>query len=68
MARQETVKIKIKRDGSGEMAFDLDGFVGEGCDIIKQIEDQMGVITHTEETADAHLYENPDPAYNELAG
>ena len=67
MSREETVKIKIKKDGSGEMSFDLNGFVGTGCDAIKQIEEAMGNITHTEETEEAHLHEIPDPAFNELA-
>lgn len=65
--RQETVKIKIKKDGSGQMSFDLEGFVGSGCDIIKDVEAQLGMITHTEATEEANLYEIPDPAYNELA-
>jgi hypothetical protein len=67
MSRQETVKITIKKDGSGQMKFDLNGFQGEGCNVIKEIESALGMIEHTEETEEAHLFENPDPAFNELA-
>ena len=67
MARQKVVKVKIKKDGSGTMNFDLDGFVGNECDSIKELEDQMGMIQEREATEDAHLYEIPDPAFNELA-
>ena len=67
MAREEQVKVKIKKDGSGQMSFDCEGFIGEGCDIIKDIENALGNITHTEDKEEAHLYENPDPAFNELS-
>lgn len=64
---QETVKIKIKKDGSGIMSFETSGFVGEGCDVIKDIEMALGNIEKTEDTAERYLYENPSPAFNELA-
>ncbi len=67
MAREEKVVIKIKKDGSGQMSFDLDGFVGEGCNIIKDIENSLGMVTHTEDTEEMHLHEIPDPVFNELA-
>jgi hypothetical protein len=63
---QEKVTIKIKKDGSGTMSFETEGFVGEGCNIIKDIEMALGTVTHTEETAEAFMYDNPDPVYNEL--
>lgn len=66
-ARQERVKIRIKKDGSGEMSFEAEGFVGQGCDVLKDIEAAMGMVTHSEATAEAHMFENPDPAFNELA-
>lgn len=64
---QEQVKVTIKKDGSGMMSFDLNGFVGEGCDVIKDIEMALGTVEHTEDTQERYLYENPDPAFNELA-
>ena len=48
------------------MSFETEGFVGEGCDIIKDIEMAIGTVTHTEATAEAFMYDNPDPVYNEL--
>ena len=64
---QEKVVVKIKTDGSGVMSFETQGFVGEGCDIIKDIEMALGTIEHTEATAEAYLHSNPDPVFNELA-
>jgi len=64
---QETVKVKIKKDGSGIMSFETQGFIGEGCDIIKDIEMALGTVEHTEDTEERYLYENPNPAFNELS-
>jgi len=64
---QEQVKIKIKKDGSGIMEFETSGFTGCGCDVIKDIEMALGSIEKTEDTAERYLYENPSPAFNELA-
>jgi len=64
---QETVKVKIRKDGSGIMNIETSGFVGEGCDIIKDVEMAIGFIEKTEDTAERYLYEIPDPAFNELA-
>ena len=66
MARQETVTVKIKKDGSGAMSFDANGFVGEGCNILKDIESTLGIVTNTEEKDEMYQYEIPDPVYNEL--
>ena len=66
--RQETVTVKIAKDGSGNMKIECEGFVGEGCDVIKDVETQLGFVTKTEDTAERYQYEIPDPAFNELAG
>ena len=63
---QEKVVVKIKKDGSGVMSFETQGFVGEGCDIIKDIEMAIGNVESTEATAEAFMYDNPDPVFNEL--
>ena len=63
---QETVTVKIKKDGSGVMSFETQGFVGEGCDIIKDIEMALGTVQHTEATEEAYLHTIPDPVFNEL--
>lgn len=67
MSQQQTVKVKIKKDISGMMSFDCEGFTGEGCDIIKDIEQTLGTVTHQEDKAERYQYELPDPAFNELA-
>jgi len=64
---QETVKVRIKKDGSGIMTMETEGFTGCGCDVIKDVEMALGFIQKTEDTAERYLYENPSPAYNELA-
>jgi hypothetical protein len=60
---QETVTIRIKKDGSGSMSFETTGFQGCGCDIIKDIEMALGTVEKTEDTAERYLYENPDLNY-----
>jgi len=67
MAHEEKITVKIKKDGSGNMSFDCNGFIGEGCDVIKDIENALGMVTYSENKEEAHLYENPDPVFNELA-
>ena len=67
MSRQETVKVTIKKDGSGIIGFDLNGFRGEGCDVIKDIEAALGNVVECEATEEAHIHEIPDPVFNELA-
>ena len=66
MSGEKTVKVFIKNDGSGKTKFELNGFVGNECDSIAQLEAQMGTVVKTEATAEAALYENPDHAHNEL--
>jgi len=66
MSTEQTVKIKIKKDGSGKMSFECEGFIGEGCNIIKDIETALGTVTKTEANEEAHLYETPLPIYNDL--
>lgn len=67
MSHEEKVVVKIKNDGSGVLSFDCNGFIGEGCDVIKDIENALGTVTYSEMKEEAHLFENPDPAFNELA-
>ena len=64
---QETVTVKIKKDGSGVMSFETQGFVGEGCDIIKDIEMALGTVEKMEATAEAYITGMGDPVFNELA-
>ena len=63
----EQVIVTIAKDGSGQMKIETTGFVGEGCDIIKDVEMALGTVENTEATAEAYLHSNPDPVFNELA-
>ena len=60
---QETVKITIDKK-SGAMTFDLNGFIGNGCDIITQIENQIGQTTKTEDKAERWQWEIPNNEFN----
>ena len=63
---QEKVIVKIKKDGSGVMSFETQGFVGEGCNIINDIEMAIGSVEKTEATAEMYNSMIPDPVFNEL--
>jgi len=64
--REEKVIVRIKKDGSGEMSIEGENFQGDGCDILKDVENSLGMITDTELKDEAGLYINPDLAFNEL--
>ncbi len=61
MDSPKTIKVVIKKDGSGEISFDLDGFIGNSCDELEQIENAMGHCKR--EDTHERLYEQPDPAF-----
>lgn len=57
--QEVTVTIDKK---SGKMKVECAGFIGESCDEIKNVENMLGMVTKSEDTADRYLYEIPDPA------
>ena len=62
-----SVNLVTAKDGSGNMKFETQGFTGEGCNIIKDVEAALGQVTHTEATAEAYVTGMGDPVFNELA-
>jgi len=63
MARQETVTIKIAKGTSGTMSVECDGFIGEGCNVLKDLESQLGMVKSTSVKDEAYQYEIPDPVF-----
>jgi len=57
----EDVKIRISKK-TGKMSFDCNGFVGEGCNVIEEIESQLGTVQKHEDKDERYLYEIPVPA------
>ena len=66
MSREQTVEVTIKADGT--MSFEMNGFIGNECDTISQIEEQIGVDLTTEDTEERSLYEIPDPQFLNTEG
>lgn len=66
MNAPETVTVKIsKRDG--KMSVDCDGFIGEGCSVIEDIEMQLGTVQKHEDKDERYQYELKVPATQGLA-
>ena len=64
---EQKVKVKIKRDGSGEMDIKLEGFLGDNCTDLEELENSLGTVQERKPTEERHLYENPDTVPNELS-
>ena len=67
MAEQK-VKVLIKRDGSGEVEFKLDGFMGEECTTLEELENDLGSVVERKDTQERFIHRNPDMVPNELSG
>jgi hypothetical protein len=63
----EEVKIRIDKK-TGKMSFDCDGFVGEGCSVVEDIEAQLGTVQTHKDKDERYQYEIPVPATQGLAG
>lgn len=63
----EDVKIRIEKK-TGKMSFDCNGFVGEGCSIIEDIENQIGNTIKHEDKDERYQYEIPVPAHQGIMG
>lgn len=63
----EEVKIKIDKK-SGKMSFDCNGFTGEGCSVIEDIENQLGTVAKHEDKDERYQYEIPVPASQGIMG
>ena len=58
--REEKVTVVINRK-SGTVGFECNGFVGEGCNIIADIENAVGQVQMRANTEEAYQYVIPDP-------
>ena len=63
----EDVKIRISKK-TGKMSFDCNGFTGEGCSVIEDIENQLGSVKQHEDKDERYQYEIPVPATQGLMG
>ena len=62
----EQVKVKISKK-DGKMSFDCNGFIGEGCSVIEEIESQLGTVKKHEDKDERYQYELRVPATQGLA-
>ena len=60
MLNREIVKLKISKK-TGVMTVETDGFIGEGCAAIEEIERQMGTVSETHDKEERFQYEIPNP-------
>lgn len=63
----EEVRVRIYKK-TGQMSFDCDGFVGEGCSVIEEIESQIGQTVKHSDKDERYQYEIPVPASQGLIG
>ncbi|MCK9428996.1 MAG: DUF2997 domain-containing protein [Candidatus Omnitrophica bacterium] len=56
---QQKVIVKINKK-TGKMTTECDGFIGDQCDAISQLEAQLGMVTHTEDKSERYLHLQPD--------
>lgn len=57
----EDVKIRIDKK-TGKISFDCNGFIGEGCSAIEEIEAMLGSVVKHEDKDERYQYEIPVPA------
>jgi hypothetical protein len=55
----QTVKIEINKK-TGAVKMEGDGFVGNTCDVLADIENQIGIVAKTEDKPERYLYQQPD--------
>lgn len=58
MAFQKVHVVINKKDG--KMTIEGDGFVGTQCDVLTEIESQLGLVTKSEDKAERYQYLQPD--------
>ena len=62
----QTVKVKIEKK-TGTMKIEAEGFIGTQCDVLSEVEAQLGTITKTEDKAERYQYLQPDYVPNSLS-
>jgi hypothetical protein len=66
MPYQKVHVVINKKDG--KMTMEADGFVGTQCDVLTEIETQLGSVSKTEDKAERYQYLQPDYVPNMLSG
>lgn len=61
----QKVHVTINKK-TGKMTIEGDGFIGNQCDVLEQVEQQLGTVTHTEDKPERHQYVQPDYVPNTL--
>ena len=64
MAMQK-VHFKIDKK-TGVMTVEGDGFVGNQCDVLSDLEAQLGIVTKSEDKSERYQYVQPDYVPNNL--
>lgn len=60
-------KVNVTIDGeTGEMTIEGEGFKGNECNILDQVEQSLGVITKTEAKSEKFQYVMPDLLPNQV--
>lgn len=62
----EEVRVRISKK-DGKMSFDCNGFTGEGCSVIEDIEASLGATTKHEDKDERYQYELQVPATQGLS-
>lgn len=55
----QKVHVKIDKK-SGVMTIEGDGFVGNQCDVLTEVENHLGVVSKTEDKSEKYQYVQPD--------
>lgn len=63
----QKVHVKINKK-TGKMSVEGDGFIGGQCDVLTDVENQLGMVTKTEDKSERHQYIQPDYVPNTIAG
>lgn len=63
----QKVHVKINKK-TGEVEMEADGFIGTSCDVITDIEQQLGSVESTEDKPERYQYIQPDYLPNALSG
>jgi len=61
MSRQEIVKVRIGKK-TGKVEIEGEGFVGEGCNCLEQLEESLGMVQQRVDKDEKYIDIVPDPA------
>lgn len=60
-------KVHVEIDGeTGEVKIEGDGFKGEGCNILNEVESSLGIIKKKEAKSEKFQYVQPDYLPNQV--